>query len=134
MKQEILTLVGLLAAPVALAAVPAELFSPLVAQKVHATFNLLPNPIQYPHTTDSTLGKWGLVSPVWWTSGFIPATGYLLNTRKTLCGNPSNELGTTDWLKLSRSASTALLSLSDAGGIGHDVGFISFPFVEELAM
>ncbi|KAF9533880.1 glycoside hydrolase family 88 protein [Crepidotus variabilis] len=117
-----------------LAAAPAQLFSPLVAQKVHNTFKLLPNPLQFPHTTDSTKGAWGLVDPNWWTSGFFPGTGYLMNTRKALCGDPTNELGTTDWLALSRSASNALLSLTDKNGIGHDVGFISFPFIEELTI
>lgn len=45
-----------------------------------------------------------------------------------------NGLGVGDWLSLARSASNGLLSLDASHGIGHDVGFISFPFVEELAL
>jgi len=58
-----------------------------------------------------------------------------LNTRKQLCGaTPANGLNMADWLSLGRSASNGLLSLNANNGIGHDVGFISFPFVEELVV
>lgn len=117
------------------ATVPPELFSPLVPQKVLATFKALPNPTKYPQYTDQTVGQWQLFSPDTWTSGFFPATGYALNTRKTLCGaTPNNGLGIADWLELGREASAALVPLEIKNGQGHDVGFLSFPFVEELAM
>jgi len=119
----------------ALAAIPPELFSPLIPQKVLNTFNALPSPIQYPQYTDTVAGTWLYFSPNTWTSGFFPATGYALNTRKALCGaTPTNGLGRGDWLSLARSASNGLLSINADDGIEHDVGFISFPFVEELAL
>lgn len=114
-------------------ALPAQLFSPLIPLKVSNTFALLPSPIQYPQYTDTTAGKWILFDPNLWTSGFFPVTGYALNTRLALCGaTPANGLGMADWLDLGRSASNGLLDLNASSGIGHDVGFISFPFVEEL--
>jgi len=121
--------------PFALARIPSELFSPLIPQKVLNTFNALPSPIQYPQYTDSTNGKWLYFSPNTWTSGFFPATGYALNARKAFCGvTPRNGLGAANWLNLARSASNGLLPLDASHGLGHDVGFISFPFVEELAL
>lgn len=115
--------------------IPAQLFSPLVPQKVLATFKSLPNPVQYPQWTDGTTGRWVLFNPDTWTSGFFPATGYALNTRKHLCGaTPENGLGSADWLALGRAASSALIPLGTSNHVGHDVGFLSFPFVEELAV
>lgn len=119
----------------AFAALPPELFSSLIPTKVFATFNALPAPVQYPEYTDTSTGKWLYFSPNTWTSGFFPVTGYALNTRKELCGSsPANGLNNADWLNLGRSASNGLLSLNADNGIGHDVGFISYPFVEELVV
>ena len=119
----------------AVAAVPSELLSSLIPQKVLNTFNALPSPIQYPQYTDTVAGEWLYFEPSTWTSGFFPATGYALNTRKVLCGpTATNGLGAADWLDLGRSASDGLLALDASAGLGHDVGFISFPFVEELAL
>ncbi|RDB24223.1 Unsaturated glucuronyl hydrolase [Hypsizygus marmoreus] len=113
---------------------PAQLFSPLVPQKVLATFKALPNPVQYPQWT-STGGSWQFFSPNTWTSGFFPVTGYEVNTRKILCGaTTANALGTADWLGLGRTASNGLVPLEISNGVGHDVGFLSFPFVEELIL
>lgn len=124
-----------LGAVLQLASAPSQLFSPLIPQKVLATFNALPSPVQYPQYTDTTTGKWQYFTPWTWTSGFFPVTGYALNTRKTLCGGtPANGLGVADWLALGRSASTGLIGLDASHGIGHDVGFLSFPFVEELTI
>lgn len=121
--------------PMAVAvAFPAELFSSLIPQKVLATFNALPSPIRYPQYTD-TAGQWIYFNPNLWTSGFFPVTGYAVNTRATLCGATlANGLGVANWLDLARSASNGLLSLDASHGIGHDVGFLSFPFVEELTL
>ncbi|KAF9533511.1 glycoside hydrolase family 88 protein [Crepidotus variabilis] len=113
------------------AAFPGDLFSPLIAQKVLHTYQSLPSLNQYPHVTDSTQGKWKYMPSDWWTAGFFPATLYLMNTRKTQCG-ASNEQAMADWLNLGRSASSALLGVTDAGDVGHDVGFVSFAFSEEL--
>ncbi|KAF9448915.1 glycoside hydrolase family 88 protein [Macrolepiota fuliginosa MF-IS2] len=129
-----LTALALFTPTVLGATVPPELFSPLVPQKILATFQNLPNPTKYPQYTDQTVGAWQLFSPDTWTSGFFPATGYALNTRKSLCGaTSSNGLDIADWLELSREASTALVPLEIKNNEGHDVGFLSFPFVEELA-
>lgn len=129
------TLLVLSTLPFTLIAVPSELFSYLIPQKVLATFNALPSPINYPQYTDTTAGNWIYFDPNLWTSGFFPLTGYAVNTRAKLCGaTPVNGLGTADWLDLARSTSNGLLSLDDSNGIGHDVGFISFPFIEELAI
>lgn len=119
----------------ATAALSDVLFSSDIPNKVVAAFNTLPAPIQYPQYTDTSAGKWLFFSPNTWTSGFFPATAYAMNTRQTLCGStPANGLAMADWVSLGRSASNGLLSLNANSGIGHDVGFISFPFVEELAM
>ncbi|KAF9466278.1 glycoside hydrolase family 88 protein [Collybia nuda] len=121
-------------ATAAAASPPAELFSPIVPQKVLATFKALPNPIKYPQYT-TTGGIWQYFSPNTWTSGFFPVTGYALNTRKSLCGATSaNNLGIADWLALGRAASNGLIPLEISNGVGHDVGFLSFPFVEELVV
>jgi hypothetical protein len=113
---------------------PAELFSSLIPQKVLATFNALPNPVEYPQYT-TTDGVWQYFVPDTWTSGFFPVTGYALNTRKTICGaSDVNGLGAADWVALSRAASNGLIPLEVKTGVGHDVGFLSFPFVEELVM
>jgi hypothetical protein len=114
---------------------PAQLFDPSIPAKVLNTFKALPNPIQYPQYTDTSVGKWLYFSPNTWTSGFFPVTGYALHTRQALCGaTPANGMAMADWLQLARSASNGLLNLDADHGIGHDVGFISFPFVEELAV
>jgi hypothetical protein len=121
--------------PFVLAGVPSELFSSLIPQKVLATFHALPSPIQYPQYTNTTTGDWIYFDPFTWTSAFLPTIGYAVNTRTKLCdATPSNSLGMGDWLNLARSASNGLLSLNTGNGIGHDVGFLSFPFVQELAV
>ncbi|KAF7777605.1 CAZyme family GH88 [Agaricus bisporus var. burnettii] len=126
---------GILAPSVLAATVPNELFSSLVPQKILATFNDLPNPTQYPQYTDQRAGDWQYFNPNTWTSGFFPSTLYALNTRRTLCGATSrNGLGIANWLELGREASRALIPLETKNSQGHDVGFLSFPFVEELAV
>ncbi|KAJ7273074.1 glycoside hydrolase family 88 protein [Mycena rebaudengoi] len=120
--------------PLALASVPPQLFSGLIPAKVLATANSLPAAIQYPQYTTSG-GDWLLFGPDTWTSGFFPTTLYALNTRKSLCGaTPSNGLGSADWLRVGRSISNGLIPLEIRNGQGHDQGFLSFPFVEELAI
>lgn len=133
----ILSIVPVLSAFLSLglaATVPSELFSDLVPSKILATTKLLPSPLTYPQYT-STSGSWLLFSPDTWTSGFFPSTLYALNTRKTLCGATSaNGLGAADWLDLGRYLSSGEISLEGGNSEGHDQGFLSFPFVEELAM
>ncbi|KAG6836568.1 hypothetical protein H0H93_006672 [Arthromyces matolae] len=123
-------LLGALANP----SVPPELFSPLVPQKVLSTYNALPKPVQYPQYTTTT-GQWLYFSPDTWTSGFFPATPYALNSRKAVCPpTDANGLSIADWLTLGRSASTGLIPLEAGNHQGHDQGFLSFPFAEELAV
>jgi len=113
---------------------PVELFSPLVPQKVLATLNALPVPTKYPQYTNRE-GTWLYFSPNSWTSGFFPATAYALNTRKDLCGaSDANGLDAADWVALGQTASSGLIPLESNNSIGHDVGFVSFPFMEELKM
>ncbi|KAF9049207.1 d-4,5 unsaturated-glucuronyl hydrolase-like protein [Hymenopellis radicata] len=107
----------------------AELFSSSIASKILATTNSLPASIQYPQWTTAA-GDWSLFPPDTWTSGFFPATLYALNTRKTLCGG--NALDAADWLSLGRATSAALAPLTTTNTVGHDVGFLSFPYIEEL--
>ncbi|KAJ7221714.1 glycoside hydrolase family 88 protein [Mycena pura] len=126
-----------LLAPLAAAtlALPPQLFSNLIPQKVLATYKSLPSPVQYPQYTDTSVGHWLDFSPDTWTSGFFPTTLYALNTRKSICGATAvNGLTAADWLTLGRSASTGEIPLELHNNQGHDVGFLSFPFVEELAV
>ena len=111
---------------------PPELFSPLVAQKVLATANTQRNPPQYPQWTDRNNGSWDYFSPDTWTSGFFPVTLYGLNTRASLC--PTTALTATDWVALGQTWSTAEVPLETKTTVGHDVGFLSFPFIEEIAV
>ncbi|KAJ7243362.1 glycoside hydrolase family 88 protein [Mycena haematopus] len=128
-------LLVVLAPLVASQTVPAQLYSNLIPQKVLATSKALPVPVQYPQYTDTSAGKWLYFVPDTWTSGFFPTTLYALNTRKNLCGaTPANGLKAANWLTLGRSASTGLIPLELHNNQGHDVGFLSFPFVEELAI
>lgn len=128
-------LLSVLAPLVVSQSVPAELFSNLIPQKVLATAKSLPVPIQYPQYTDTSVGDWLDFIPDTWTSGFFPTTLYALNTREKLCGaTASNGLSAANWLNLGRAASNGLIPLELHNNQGHDVGFLSFPFVEELAM
>ncbi|KAI4524021.1 glycoside hydrolase family 88 protein [Schizophyllum commune Loenen D] len=123
------------ARPCRRASPPSELFSPDIASKVAATAQRVigAGSSSYPHTTDSNAGTWNLEKADWWTSGFFPATAYLLNARKDKCGaDDDNGLGGADWLELGRAMSAGLVPLEDHTTQGHDVGFLSFPFIEEL--
>ncbi|KAH6918980.1 glucuronyl hydrolase [Coprinopsis sp. MPI-PUGE-AT-0042] len=126
-----LILAALLPVQLVAGQIPPQLFSPLIPQKVLAAERARPN-VRWPQYTDQA-GKWLWFDAGAWTSGFFPATHYALNTRKTLCGGtPSNGLNLADWRALGISSSVGLPL--DARSVGHDVGFISFPFVEELAL
>jgi hypothetical protein len=123
----------LLAASYAFAAdlsLPAELFSPLVTQKILATAQTNQNPPKYPQYTDRVQGVWEYFAPDTWTSGFFPATLYELQRRTSLC--PTQELNSSDWLALAQRWSAAEVPSETHTGVGHDVGFLSFPFVDEL--
>lgn len=116
------------AAATAKSNIPADLlFSPLVAQKVATTANSFSG--TFPQYTTRDTGKWLLFSPNTWTSGFFPATLYAMNTRKQLC--PGSASG-TDWLSKGRDWSLPLVPIETHNTVQHDVGFISYPFQEEL--
>jgi len=133
MKTATLFIVANIPALISSVAIPSELFSLLIPQKVLSTFQSLPTPILYPHITDSVEGKWIDYSINWWTSGFLPATSYLLLARQKMCNStPSFDTSEGDWLTLGRASSGPLANLDAVSSVGHDIGFISFPFVEEL--
>ncbi|KAL5508057.1 hypothetical protein ACEPAH_5675 [Sanghuangporus vaninii] len=108
---------------------PPELYSSLVAQKVSQIASNNSSPTLYPEYTDAT-GKWVDFIPDTWTSGFFPAMLYVLNTRVGLCNDST--LLETDWLSEARRWSSAEVPLEAQNTQGHDVGFLSFPFVQEL--
>ncbi|KAK0474786.1 glycoside hydrolase family 88 protein [Armillaria novae-zelandiae] len=111
--------------------VATDLYSSLIPSKVLATAKKLNN--QFPQYTDSSAGVWKLFSADKWTSGFFPATLYALEKRKMLCGATSaNGLNAADWADLGRKTSAGLATLTKSNNVGHDVGFLSFPFVHEL--
>ncbi|KAH8118301.1 d-4,5 unsaturated-glucuronyl hydrolase-like protein [Phellopilus nigrolimitatus] len=110
---------------------PSELFSGLVAQKVSKTASNLSTPAVYPQYTDAS-GQWLYFPADTWTSSFFPATLYALNTRASLC--PDDGLNSTDWLGEARRWSAPETSLESKNTVGHDVGFLSFPFQEELSL
>ncbi|KAK0227953.1 glycoside hydrolase family 88 protein [Armillaria fumosa] len=117
----------------ALPDVATELYSSLIPSKVLATANKLNN--QFPQYTDSTAGAWQLFSADTWTSGFFPATLYALESRKALCGATSaNGLNVVDWADLGRKTGAGLAALTTKNSVGHDVGFLSFPYVDELSI
>ncbi|KAJ8091876.1 hypothetical protein PM082_024108 [Marasmius tenuissimus] len=113
--------------------IPTELYSPLIPTKLLHTFNNLPNPIEYPHYTSQYHGnEWNYFAPQdVWTSGFFPATLYEMNKRRELCRN-GNASGTVDWVELGRRASTGLAKLPGTNRRSHDVGYLSYPFLEEV--
>lgn len=125
---------ALLVAHIALAQiVAAELYSPLIPSKVLATANKLNN--KFPQYTDSSAGVWKLFSADKWTSGFFPATLYALEKRKSLCrATSANGQNTAGWADLGRKTSAGLAALTKTNNVGHDVGFLCFPFVHELDM
>ncbi|THV08004.1 glycoside hydrolase family 88 protein [Dendrothele bispora CBS 962.96] len=114
---------------------PPELFSSLIPQKVLNTSRTLPSPIKYPQYTTTGNGTWLLFAPDTWTSGFFPSTPYALDSRVKLCPDQATKqsvLASTDWINLGRSLSTGLIPLETKNTQGHDVGFLSMPFMLEL--
>lgn len=111
---------------------PAELYSPLVSSKILATATSRPDANKYPQNTDTgPAGVWKYFAADGWTSGFMPDLIYKINERASLCPSTVDK---ADWVGLGREWSTALIPLEEHNGVGHDVGFLSFPFVSELAM
>ena len=110
---------------------PPELFSSLVEQKVLHIAQNEPSPPMYPQYTDRVQGIWQYFNVNnTWTTGFFPATLYALNTRDTLC----NKGSIADWVQLGGSWSAGIVPFEKVNGLEHDVGFVSFPFQEELLL
>lgn len=110
---------------------PQELYSSLVSSKILVTAGDRRDGKSYPHTTDQVNGIWNYVGTDWWTSGFFPATLYSMNRRSELCPNTVDQ---ADWVNLGQMWAADLTRLLIKNSVGHDVGFISFPFVDELTM
>ncbi|KAG6845695.1 hypothetical protein H0H87_004956 [Tephrocybe sp. NHM501043] len=113
---------------------PAELFSPLIPQKLLATVHTInSNPGKYPQFTN-VAGTWQYFSPNSWSSGFLPAAPYALNERRKLCPpTPENGLGIANWLALGRSATANLIPPEPECSPDHDRAFL-VAFLEELAI
>ncbi|KAF8900326.1 d-4,5 unsaturated-glucuronyl hydrolase-like protein [Mucidula mucida] len=109
---------------------PRELYSSLIFSKSLSTVQSH-STTSYPQQTTRT-GTWQNTAADSWTSGFFPAMMYELNKRKALC--PSEDASNTNWRTLGQAWSTALIPLGKSNSVGHDVGFLSFPFVDELAL
>lgn len=110
---------------------PQELYSRLVSSKILATAGDRRDGKSYPYSTDQVNGTWNYAKTDWWTSGFFPATLYSMNRRLELCPGTTDQ---ADWVNLGRVWSADLTSLLIMNSVGHDVGFISFPFVDELTV
>ncbi|PAV23320.1 glycoside hydrolase family 88 [Pyrrhoderma noxium] len=119
----------LFSSSLSLAALPTgKLFSSLVQSKILEASN--GDPSRYPQFTDQVEGIWQYFDANQWTSGFFPATLYEFHKRTLLCPSSSSK---TDWLSLGRQWSESIAPLAfTANNLQHDVGFVSFPFQEEL--
>jgi hypothetical protein len=115
--------------------IPSELFSPIIAQKLLVTARLARGvPTSYPQYTTRETGAWLSFGADTWTSGFLPATFYALAERATICPLSMNGTTRAQWLEIARSSATGEIPLEVSTHVGHDVGFLSFPFVDELTM
>ncbi|KAG9034107.1 hypothetical protein FRB95_013752 [Tulasnella sp. JGI-2019a] len=121
--------------------IPTELYSPVITEKVLNTAHSFASQApKYPHYTtpppyNNKAGQWQYYPPAGsWTSGFFPATLMLLAERATKC--PGGQLVSLpeaeSALTYARTWSAPLSKLTKINGIGHDVGFISFPFQDDL--
>ncbi|KAH9034051.1 d-4,5 unsaturated-glucuronyl hydrolase-like protein [Lactarius deliciosus] len=114
---------------------PPQLFSPLIAQKLLASAQRTPGiPTSYPQYTTRDTGVWLYFGADTWTSGFLPTAFYALAERATICPLTVNGTTTTQWLDIGRSSATGEIPLEVHTSVGHDVGFLSFPFVDELTI
>ncbi|KAG8949497.1 hypothetical protein FRC03_000324 [Tulasnella sp. 419] len=117
----------------ALAVIPPELYSPLIPQKVLKIAERQ-DKTMYPQWTAVDQSTWQYYPTDTWTSGFFPASMMLLNERGRLCpgSNMITNVQTSTSLSHAREWSESLTTLEVQNNVKHDVGFISFPFWEEL--
>ena len=120
---------------------PKQLTAPLVAAKLSNTVAKLASsgPPAYPQWTYlSGNASWQYFPAATWTSGFFPASLYLMNTRKSVLCKGDNATGQTNWLTSAESWMQGLdpVANPNAGlfGVRHDVGFLSFGWFEALAL
>ncbi|KAG8736381.1 hypothetical protein FRC11_002671 [Ceratobasidium sp. 423] len=121
---------------------PSQLTSLLIASKLASTAATLPSsgPPTYPQWTYlSGNGTWEYFPAAKWTSGFLPASLYLMNTRKSVLCKNDNGTGSTDWLAAAQNWMQGLdpVASPNAGlfdGVRHDVGFLSFGWIEAPAI
>jgi hypothetical protein len=118
---------------------PQQLISPLVAKKLGNTASKLSSPPTYPQWTFlSGNGKWEYFPAAKWTSGFFPASLYLMNTRKSVLCKGDSSTGQTNWLAAAERWMAGLdpVANPNAGlfGVRHDVGFLSFGWFEALRL
>ncbi|KAI0052923.1 glycoside hydrolase family 88 protein [Auriscalpium vulgare] len=113
-------------------AVPAELYSPLIGKKLLATAELTPGvPTQYPQFTTQE-GNWTFLPVDTFSNGFVGASYYLMHERAHLCPKSLGGVPAAKWLELGRSSSTGIIPLENHTTVGHAVGFLAYPFVDEL--
>lgn len=113
-------------------AITSELFSSIIPQKITVIASNFTGSGSYPQYTDSNLGEWQYFPADTWTTGFFPSMLYAMNKRSTIC--QGNGLNGTNWLEEARRWSTDELPLETTNTLGHDVGFVSFPFQDELEL
>ncbi|KAI0311501.1 d-4,5 unsaturated-glucuronyl hydrolase-like protein [Amylostereum chailletii] len=112
---------------------PAELYQSLVAEKLLTTArNASGIPTTYPQYTTRDTGEWLYFAADGWTTGFLPSTFYLLHERAQLCPHSTGGISAEKWLELGRTSATGEIQLEKVNHQGHDVGFLSFPFADEL--
>ena len=135
MRQLLLSVTISLASAFGYPLLPPELFSPLITQKLFATARLAQSVRgSYPQYTTRDTGEWLFFGADTWTSGFLPATFYALAERAALCPRSMNGTTRKRWLDIARSSATGEIPLELHASVGHDVGFLSFPFVDELTV
>jgi len=120
---------------------PQQLTAPLVASKLSNTAAKLASSRAptYPQWTYlSGNGSWQYFPAGTWTSGFFPASLYLMNTRKSVLCKADNTTGQTDWLASAESWMQGLDPVANPNanlfGVRHDVGFLSFGWFEALTL
>lgn len=126
---------AVLATATASLALPSELFDASIATKLRATYTSQPPvPSVWPQYTTSN-GTWRYFGGDTWTTGFFPATMYAMAERAGLC--PELGLNASEWVGYGRASSSgeipgSSLSVQNQARLEHDVGFVSFPFQQEL--
>lgn len=120
---------------------PPQLTAPLVASKLSNTAAKLASsgaPVYPQWTYLSGNGSWQYFPAGTWTSGFFPASLYLMNTRKSVLCKADNTTGQTDWLAAAESWMQGLDPVANPNanlfGVQHDVGFLSFGWFEALML